>query len=170
MSEPSTPERTIARDWEEEAYSPESLGQAPETTSPIRRVEAFLHGARIKRFQFTKLDLQRYFQNQDPYSKAEQAAAGSNHDDAEDEVCDDQRGRSKDAADALTRLCNNTELAVKIGKYLSPDDIVSLFSISRGFNEAISNYMSASVNAWIAHKAPESAGEEAPAAREAKAT
>lgn len=55
----------------------------------------------------------------------------------------------------LEPLCASFEVAVEIGKHLNPADVVTLYSTCRAFRTAIDNYMSASVHAWIAHKAPE---------------
>ncbi|KAJ3472887.1 hypothetical protein NLG97_g10654 [Lecanicillium saksenae] len=142
---PSTPERSISDAWDLEAYSPESVGQAPEITSPIRQDKQTVNGAQIKRFKFTDTDLIRYFHNRDPYPTTEPAKP-----DAEN---DEQSSAAQ--TDILTLLCHSSELAVEIGKHLSPGDIVSLYSISKAFHNAVNKYMLASIRAWIAYKAPE---------------
>lgn len=147
--DPSTPEPGISQAWNSEAYSPESMGQPPDVASPIRHTKQTVDGAQVKRFKFADADLQRYFHNLDPYAAAGLEKRG-------DEKRGDGKRNETASIDILTVLCHNLELAVEIGKYLSTDDIVSLYSISKGFHEAINKYMFASVRAWIAHKAPES--------------
>ncbi len=141
---PSTPKRSISQGWDLEAYAPESFGQSPVTTSPIGQVRHVIDGARVKRFKFTDEDLQRYFHSQDPYPTLRPAR-----------VARETAAQDGVQKDVLTLLCHSSELAVEIGKYLSPSDIVSLYSTSKAFHSAVNQYMSASVRAWIAHKAPE---------------
>ncbi|OAA75544.1 hypothetical protein LEL_07532 [Akanthomyces lecanii RCEF 1005] len=138
---PSTPELS-SRD--PEAFSPESFDQSPGTTSPIHHVRHIVDGAHIQRFKFTDKDLRRYFHSQDPYPTRNPA-----------KVSPEKHEPDLVQKDVLTLLCHSSELAVEIGKYLSPGDIVSLYRASRAFHEAVNQYMSASVRAWIAHKAPE---------------
>ncbi|KAJ6783787.1 hypothetical protein PWT90_04390 [Aphanocladium album] len=141
----STPERSITHAWDLEAYSPESVGQVPDVASPVRQVKQTVSGAQVKRFKFTDTDLERYFQNRDPYP----AAGPANPDPGNHER------NSAAETDILTLLCHSSELAVEIGKHLSPGDIVSLYSISRAFHDAVNKYMLASIRVWIDHKAPE---------------
>lgn len=57
--------------------------------------------------------------------------------------------------DILSRLCQQAELAVELGKHLSPRDIVMLYTVSRVFHDTISKYMLSSVRSWVKYKAPE---------------
>lgn len=136
---PSTPE-LLVRDLE--VFSPDSFGQSPGITSPIHQVRHIIDDTLIKRFKFTDTDLQRYFHGQNPYPTRDPSRLTPEKRDVVHK-------------DVLTLLCHSSELAVEIGKYLSPGDIVSLYSTSKAFHEAVDQYMSASVRAWIVHKAPE---------------
>lgn len=142
---PSTPEPCITSDWELEAYSPASVGQSPEVTSPIRHREDVVDGARVKRFKFTPSDLARYFDSHDPYTKPPPPPCPNNGDTAPPAHSD-----STTDGNVLDVLRHNSEIAVEIGKHLSPADIVALYSVSRAFHDAVDNYMLASVRAWVA--------------------
>ncbi|OAR01468.1 hypothetical protein LLEC1_03884, partial [Akanthomyces lecanii] len=139
---PSTPELSI---WDLDALSPENDGQSPSVPSPIPHVREIVDGTHVKRFKFTDTDLRRYFDSRDPYPTRNPATA----------VTSEKHEPDHRQKDILALLCRSSELAVEIGKYLSPGDIASLYRTSRAFHEAINQYMSASVRAWIAHKAPE---------------
>ena len=141
---PSTPELSISHAWDLEAFSPESFGQSPGITSPVRHVRHVVDGTHVKRFKFTDTDLRRYFRSQNPYPTRNPA-----------KVTSQKHEPDLGQKDVLTLLCHSSELAVEIGKYLSPGDIVSLYGTSKAFHEAVNQYMSASVRAWISHKAPE---------------
>ncbi|OAA74062.1 hypothetical protein ISF_00963 [Cordyceps fumosorosea ARSEF 2679] len=144
---PSTPQQSISQAWELEAFSPESMGQPPESTSPIRHVaRQDVNGAPAQRFQFTDADLHRYFKGRDPYPTTTKQA-----DAAPAAGTQDRSG----PRDVLTRLRHCPELAIEIGKHLSPRDIVALYSASCAFHDAVDQFMKGTVSAWIAHMAPE---------------
>ncbi|KAM3513663.1 hypothetical protein MY11210_002674 [Beauveria gryllotalpidicola] len=146
----SIPDRSVSDLWDSHAFSPGSFGPpADESTPPIRHIGHTVDGAHVKRFQFTDEDRQRYFDGQDPYLGTPPARA------AETPEQDAAPAATAARRDGLALLCHSTELAVEIGKHLSPRDIVSLYSTSRAFHDAVDRYMSASVRAWIAHQAPE---------------
>ncbi|KAM3457522.1 hypothetical protein MY3296_000954 [Beauveria thailandica] len=146
----STPDRSVCDSWDPDAVSPDSFGPpADELTPPIRQIGHAVDGAHVKRFQFTDEDRQRYFDGRDPYLETPPAQATQTPEqDAASAATAAQR-------DGLALLCHSTELAVEIGKHLCPRDIVSLYSTSRAFHDAVDRYMSASVRAWIAYQAPE---------------
>lgn len=52
-------------------------------------------------------------------------------------------------------MCQNIELAVELGKHLNPEDILTLYSVSRDFNHAIRGYLLSSILTWIGHRCPE---------------
>ncbi|EGX94911.1 hypothetical protein CCM_03182 [Cordyceps militaris CM01] len=124
--------------------STETLSQSPETASPVRHAKQNAAGAKVKRFKFTGLEVQRYFHGQDPYLTRPSGAASGTREPGQPQ-----------SNNILTLLCHNSELAVEIGKHLSPADIATLYSTSRAFHDAVNKYMFASVSAWVAHKAPE---------------
>ncbi|TQV93574.1 hypothetical protein V2A60_010029 [Cordyceps javanica] len=140
----STPDQFISHAWDPETIAPETLSASAAMGSSMQHEKCRIDGTHAKRVKLTDMETERYFHGHDP--GAAQRSGGVAEKLAAEEIA--RQG-------LLTLLCHNSELAVEIGKYLNPDDIVSLYSMSRAFHEAINKYMLASVRAWIAHKAPE---------------
>ncbi|GAO19276.1 uncharacterized protein UV8b_04968 [Ustilaginoidea virens] len=102
-------------------------------------------GSRARRFQFDGDGLDAYFGKKDPYS--------SSHRDMQQTLSLQQQQHQR--RDIITALCARIELAVELGKWLGPRDIVNLYATSRTFHNAVNEHLLSSIRAWIAHRAPE---------------
>ncbi|KAG6102461.1 hypothetical protein E4U30_005938 [Claviceps sp. LM220 group G6] len=105
-------------------------------------------GKQTKRFLFDDGGLEYFFGAEDPYRgppsrRRDEAAAA-------DGVPSKQHRR-----DIITALCSRVELAVELGKHLSPEDLISLYATSRTFHEAINEHLLSSIRTWIEYRAPE---------------
>ena len=59
--------------------------------------------------------------------------------------------------DLVASLCSFPQLAIEIGTYLRPRDLVHLYSISRHFHKLVNDYLTSSMSAWANTMAPSSA-------------
>ncbi|KAF5529744.1 hypothetical protein FMEXI_13972 [Fusarium mexicanum] len=95
-----------------------------------------------KRVKFSKAYSHGLFEGHNPY-------------EIENEVDHLTLSLKHTSLDLITALCCNLELAVEIGKHLSPRDIVSLYIASPTFREAITGHMLSCIRMWIDTNAPE---------------
>ncbi|KAJ6438469.1 histidine kinase group protein [Purpureocillium lavendulum] len=57
--------------------------------------------------------------------------------------------------DLITALCQRVDLAVEVAKYLRPEDLLTLYSVSRSFHSAFNAHALSVIRQIIAHAAPE---------------
>ena len=95
----------------------------------------------IKRFKFANDGLEHYFGNEPPYNLPHRdvTALSLKHYNR----------------DIITAMCSRIELAVELGKQLRLEDLLTLYSTSKTFHDAVNAHMLSSIRMWIAHKAPE---------------
>lgn len=114
----------------------------PADADKVRLVEVKQHYAARKRFQFNERGLEEYFDGKDPYepsSSSRDTAASS-------------KLRSRDFFSALSE---DTELAVEVGKYLRPRDILNLCIASRRFHNTVHLHLLSCIRSWINYQCPE---------------
>lgn len=102
-------------------------------------IEDETDGQPSKRFVFDDDGLEQFFGKEDPYEVPQISALSLKHYNQ----------------DLITAMCSRVELAVELGKHLSPEDLVNLYATSRTFHSAINEHMLSSIRMWIAHRAPE---------------
>ncbi|KAM0279978.1 hypothetical protein ACHAQH_004307 [Verticillium albo-atrum] len=56
----------------------------------------------------------------------------------------------------IESLCQHVELAAELGSHLEPQDVLTLFSVSRAFHTAISAAMTSTIRMWVRRRGPES--------------
>ncbi|KAF5597309.1 hypothetical protein FPCIR_3625 [Fusarium pseudocircinatum] len=95
-----------------------------------------------KRVKFSKAYSHGLFEGHNPY-------------EIENEVDHLTLSLKHTSLDLITALCCNLELAIEIGKHLSPRDIVSLYIASPAFRNAITGHMLSCIRMWIDTNAPE---------------
>ncbi|KAK0383442.1 hypothetical protein NLU13_9353 [Sarocladium strictum] len=114
----------------------------PEEEGMVQMEDVDVGGGKRKRLKFNDLALNRYFDGKDPY-EPDLSSEMNNLSIA-------YKGR-----DILSALCQHTELAVEIGKYLNARDVLNLYSTSRAFRHAIDGHLLSSVRVWIQHRCAE---------------
>lgn len=114
----------------------------PKDEDEVQIEEVDVRGGKRMRYKFSEQALEKYFDGKDPYEP--------NLASAMDKLSIRHKGR-----DILSALCQNTELAVEIGKHLGAKDICNLYCTSRAFHHAINGHFLSSVRAWIQHRCPE---------------
>ncbi|KAI7768571.1 hypothetical protein LZL87_000118 [Fusarium oxysporum] len=95
-----------------------------------------------KRVKFSKAYAHGLFEGDNPY-------------EIENEVDHLTLSLKHTSLDLITALCCNLELAIEIGKHLSPRDIVGLYIASPAFRKAITGHMLSCIRMWIDTNAPE---------------
>lgn len=95
-----------------------------------------------KRVKFSKAYSYGLFEGHNPY-------------EIENEVDHLTLSLKHTSLDLITALCCNLELAIEIGKHLSPRDIVSLYIASPAFRKATTGHMLSCIRMWIDTNAPE---------------
>ncbi|KAK1766220.1 hypothetical protein QBC33DRAFT_453620, partial [Phialemonium atrogriseum] len=77
--------------------------------------------------------------------------------DAHDTNGNRGQGSTSASFDLIGSISSRVELAVEVGKYLRPKDILNLYSVSRDFHDAINGFLTSSMRAWAEVMAPTSA-------------
>jgi hypothetical protein len=117
------------------------LDRDPDETG-IKIEKVIVDGREEYRYKFSKSLLEQYFHHQDPYSTPQTLEVPPALPDVKD-------------GDLISALSSTVELAVEIGKYLRPEDIINLYIASRRFRQAIDGHMLSSIRIWIRHRCPE---------------
>lgn len=112
----------------------------PPTVPEASIIEDEVDGQPMKRFKFDDDGLEQFFGKEDPYNLHPEISPLS---------------LKHFNQDLITAMCSRVELAVELGKHLSPEDLVNLYATSRTFHSAINEHMLSSIRNWIAHRAPE---------------
>ncbi|KAF4955563.1 hypothetical protein FGADI_4537 [Fusarium gaditjirri] len=112
------------------------LGPDVEITEPDSQLSF------AKRIKFSKAYAHGLFEGDNPY-------------EFENEVDHLTLSLKHTSLDLITALCCNLELAIEIGKHLSPKDIVGLYIASPAFRKAITGHMLSCIRVWIDTNAPE---------------
>ncbi|EXL61737.1 hypothetical protein FOCG_00712 [Fusarium oxysporum f. sp. radicis-lycopersici 26381] len=112
------------------------LGPDVEIKEPVSQLSI------AKRVKFSKAYAHGLFEGENPY-------------EIENEVDHLTLSLKHTSLDLITALCCNLELAIEIGKHLSPRDIVGLYIASPAFRKAITGHMLSCIRMWIDTNAPE---------------
>lgn len=105
--------------------------------------EDSVDGRKTMRYEFNQAARDAYFGGKDPYADMTSPMDGGHI---------AETGPEKDI---VTYMFSNVELAVELGKFLSPQDILNLYIASKAFRQSINSFMLSSIRIWIKARCPE---------------
>ena len=109
-------------------------------------IESFVdkYGRLQKKFKFSEEALQIYFRGEDPYPQMRPTITVMGH-----------LSHKHGFQDLISAMSNHIEIAVNLGVYLGPNDLISLYMAHPAFRKIIDSNLFSSIKTWIEAKAPE---------------